>query len=285
MRQSPLAPFCSVARSAFGAFHSRNARKQGVRIIGSSLLLLTLLSQTLLIGPLQKAEASGWRTSSPRAGSLPTSFNTTASPSGSISPAVIVSTVLSIFPDLLKGDEVPPEFKTARSASFSSRLVEGISSIMAFAAPHLRSRSMVQPRPRPGAVNVAGNVGFDFDGDGKADIGRYHPADHHFDIKKSSDSSLLTVSLGSSGAFPVPGDYDGDGRSDTAIFNAGSWSVHQSGDSQDATTSLGASGDIAVPGDYDRDGITDKAVYTPSSRNWSVATSSNGSFDFEFGVR
>jgi hypothetical protein len=65
----------------------------------------------------------------------------------------------------------------------------------------------------------------------------------------------------------VPGDYDGDGDTDIAVFrpSAGVWFV-QGG----PTVAFGTNGDIPVPGDYDGDGDTDIAVFRPSAGVWFV---------------
>jgi hypothetical protein len=77
----------------------------------------------------------------------------------------------------------------------------------------------------------------------------------------------------------VPGDYDGDGKTDVAIFrpSSGVWYVRtsSSGFSSYFTVNLGASTDIPVTGDFDGDGKTDVAVWTPSTGVWSVLSSSS----------
>jgi len=74
----------------------------------------------------------------------------------------------------------------------------------------------------------------------------------------------------------VRADFDADGMSNLAIFNAGSWTIRASGGNRTSTTTtMGATGDIMVPGDYDGDNKTDLAIYRNGT--WLIQRSSNGS--------
>ena len=75
----------------------------------------------------------------------------------------------------------------------------------------------------------------------------------------------------------MPADYDGDGKTDFAIYrpSSGTWYLLQSRDGFKATQ-WGFSTDIAVPADYDGDGKTDIAVYRPSDGTWYVLRSRDG---------
>ena len=76
---------------------------------------------------------------------------------------------------------------------------------------------------------------------------------------------------------PVPGDYDGDGITDIAVFRAptGTWYMRNSG-APAAAVVWGGAGDMPAPGDYDGDGKTDIAVFRPSTGTWYVRFASTG---------
>ncbi len=73
--------------------------------------------------------------------------------------------------------------------------------------------------------------------------------------------------LGDEDAIPLAGDFDGDGRSEIALFVNGSWFIDLNGngrwDTEDLWISLGTELDRPVVGDWDGDGKDDIGIFGP----------------------
>lgn len=126
----------------------------------------------------------------------------------------------------------------------------------------------------------------DYDGDGKADIAVYRPGTAGtpavpatWYVLQSSDNAWGVLQWGAAGDKPVPGDYDGDGKTDHAVWQANNvWYIRKSSSpTSGSTTTWGTQAtDIPVQGDYDADGKTDIACWRPSNGTWYIIQSTAG---------
>jgi len=127
----------------------------------------------------------------------------------------------------------------------------------------------------------------DFDGDGMSDIAVWRPSNGVWHVQRSGDNSYNSLQFGGAdfGDVAVPGNYDGDKKTDYAVYRAGVWYIRQSSNGQVRTAQFGLGGDKPVAGDYDGDGKTDLAVWRPSDSVWYIQRSSDGGYDFrQFGL-
>jgi hypothetical protein len=159
--------------------------------------------------------------------------------------------------------------------------------------------SMATPgNPDAGAYGVGwGGSAFkpvpgDYDGDGETDIAIYDTTNGGWWIIPSSgvgpqgQVGTYGVGWGGSAFKPVPGDYDGDGKTDIAIYDTTGgawWIIPSSGTGPQGQVGTygvgwGGSGFIPVPGDYDGDGKIDVAIYQSSSGCWHIIYASDGSY-------
>jgi hypothetical protein len=76
------------------------------------------------------------------------------------------------------------------------------------------------------------NAPFDFDGDGKTDIGIFRPSGGEWWINRSGNGQTFALQFGSSTDVIAPADYTGDGKTDIAFFrpSSGEWYVLRSED-------------------------------------------------------
>jgi len=142
-------------------------------------------------------------------------------------------------------------------------------------------------------------VARDYDGDGITDVATYRlgasaGAQSVWYIRQSTTGTSRIVNFGTTAGtvnnqdVPIPGDYDGDGKFDVAVYRAGTLSptntfiVQRSSDSVITYTPFGNFvSDYILPGDYDGDGKFDYAVARTGATAtapmvWWILQSSNG---------
>ncbi len=135
-----------------------------------------------------------------------------------------------------------------------------------------------------GSGEIRGQLGIkrpvDFDGDGRMDysILRFPnvapPAVAQITYYNlNSTSGVSAANFGDANTdFPTPGDFDGDGKDDLALFRnsgvAGAdtfYLILRSSDNALQAVRWGVTGDQPIARDYDGDGITDMAVFRPDA--------------------
>lgn len=124
---------------------------------------------------------------------------------------------------------------------------------------------------------------FDFDGDGKTDLGIFRPSLGEWWINRSSISTSITYTFGGSTDRLAPADFTGDGKTDVAIFRptTGEWFVLRSENSTYYPFPFGTNGDVPAPADFDGDGKADPAVFRPSNSTWYIQRSSDNGVTIE----
>lgn len=138
----------------------------------------------------------------------------------------------------------------------------------------------------------------DYDGDGISDFAVFRPSTQMWYVRNSTASDFNSSDKdgiqrmymgGTETLIPVPGDYNGDGITDAAVFDAekGTWKIYNSPGDKVNFNSPESDGiqhialgydlnDIPVNDDFDGDGIDDVAVWNKQTYMWKIQSSSTG---------
>ena len=239
------------------------------------LVLLLIGIIAFPAGLVHPPQANASRVTPPRASSAAEPFTIGQAETRAV--ASVLPSAIETLSNLLAEPTVPAGFESAKLPTLFERLASNIQPVLALITSAKsaisNAKSEIEAPPPP-----TGTVLFDFDGDGKADIGRWQASSTEFKVRNSGDAGYTTHTIGSSSAIASPGDFDGDGKTDAAVFNAGSWTIKKSSNGATQNISWGTSGDRPVGADYDGDGKTDAAVFRPSTNVWWVLKSSDSSY-------
>ena len=110
---------------------------------------------------------------------------------------------------------------------------------------------------------------FDYDRDGATDISLFRPSTGDWYVLGSSNGAVTGAHWGISTDELASGDYDGDLKSDFAVWRPGAVArlfILNSSDNTATVVQFGQTGDDpSIIGDYDGDGKADPAVYRPGA--------------------
>ncbi|MFN0138812.1 MAG: FG-GAP repeat domain-containing protein, partial [Pyrinomonadaceae bacterium] len=115
-----------------------------------------------------------------------------------------------------------------------------------------------------------------------ADLAVWRPSNGMFYVLGGPGSQQTYYQWGTSGDIPVPGDFDGDGKTDFSVFrpSTGVWWVTKSSDNTFYSYQFGVGTDITAQADYDGDGKTDVAVWRATDGVWYIVQSSTGGVQY-----
>lgn len=121
-----------------------------------------------------------------------------------------------------------------------------------------------------------------------ADLAIWRPSTGTWWVMGGQGSQQVSLQWGASNDQPVPGDYDGDGKTDFSVFrpdttaHTGTWYVLYSSSNSWISYQFGLDTDIVAQADYDGDGKTDAALWRPSDGYWYIYRSSDGGVTYAY---
>jgi hypothetical protein len=125
---------------------------------------------------------------------------------------------------------------------------------------------------------------YDYDGDSRADLSVFRPANGTWYIQPSLSNSFYGVQFGLATDKLAPADYDGDGKTDIAVYRAGIWYLNRS-QFGFLGIAFGEANDIPQPADFDGDGRAEIAVWRPSNGTFYIFNLATNQFSsFQLGA-
>jgi hypothetical protein len=136
-----------------------------------------------------------------------------------------------------------------------------------------------------GVASPVNSASDDYDGDGRGDLVLLRAVGDalYWRILQTATNIVREVQWGSSlstvGDQVLPADYDGDGKTDIAVFrrSTGFWYILQSSNNQLQAEGFGQTGDLGMVGDFDKDGKSDLTIIrnTANGLGWFTRRSSD----------
>ncbi len=108
----------------------------------------------------------------------------------------------------------------------------------------------------------------------------------------NNGTTWMQQAWGQNGDTPVPGDFDGDGKTDFSIFRPGTpyatWYIIHSSTGSQVSFPYAVSSDLPAQADYDGDGKTDAAIYRPPTSPgsygvWHIQGTTYGYYTYTWG--
>ncbi len=126
---------------------------------------------------------------------------------------------------------------------------------------------------------------FDFYGSGRASLATVGTQNNSliWRLRNNGGAGETTVAFGLNTDVQTAADFDGDGRSDIAVFRSGTWYWISSSNNNFNAVQFGQVGDVPVAFDYTGDGRAEVAVYRAGI--WYMLNLSNNQFQsIQFGI-